>query len=417
MKTIYLGIIATFLLFFAVNVVSAQSTINLYLFYGEECPHCAKEEIFLDQLERENKNITIHKFEVWHNRENAQMLAKIAKELDVTVSGVPLLIIGDETISGYYNEETTGKKIKEVVEKYTLTGCTDRVAEALGKTIGAKTCVHSCDLTDEECMHDCGCSVDFESQPKGGPETVAVPFVGEIEIKDFSLPLLTFLIAGVDGFNPCSMWVLLFLISLLLSMKDRKRMWILGSAFIISSSIVYFLFLSAWLNLFLFLGFLAWVRISISVVALASGSYHLYDAWKNRDGGCHVTGSEKRKRVFENLRSIVTENKFWVALGGIVLLAFAVNLVELVCSAGLPAVYTQVLALADLPTWQHYAYLLFYIFIFMLDDLVVFFIAMTTLRMKALSNQYTQYAGVIGGVAMVVIGILLFFKPEWLMFG
>lgn len=417
MKKIIIGIVFGLSFLIVNNSALAQNMVNLYLFYGEECPHCKKEKIFLDQLEKENKNINIYEFEIWHNRENAQKLATIAKELDIEVSGVPLLIIGDETVSGYYDDQTTGKRIKEIIEKYTLTGCEDRVAKVMGTKISPDDCIHDCAGKGEECTHDCGCSVDFEKEKNGLPEKVAIPFVGEIEIKNISLPLLTLLIAGVDGFNPCSMWVLLFLISLLLGMKDKKRMWILGSAFIISSSVVYFLFLSAWLSLFLFLGFLSWVRIAISTIAIASGSYHLYDAWKNRDGGCHVTGSEKRRKIFYKLQLIVMENKFWLALGGIVLLAFAVNLVELVCSAGLPAVYTQVLALSNLPTWQHYGYLLFYIFIFMLDDMVVFFIAMTTLQMKALSSRYTQYAGIIGGVIMIIIGLLLFLKPEWIMFG
>jgi glutaredoxin len=402
---------------FVNNSASAQNTVNLYLFYGQECPHCKKEKIFLDKLKEENKNINIYEFEIWHNRENAQKLATIAKEIGIEVTGVPLLIIGDETVSGYFDDQTTGKKIKEIIERHTLTGCEDRVANVIGKKEGPKDCSHDCETDNKECAHDCGCSVDFEKNDSSMPEKIAIPFVGEIETKNISLPLLTLLIAGVDGFNPCSMWVLLFLISLLLGMKNKKRMWILGLAFIISSGVVYFLFLSAWLNLFLFLGFLSWVKISIGLVALASGGYHLYDAWKNRDGGCHVTGSEKRRKIFLRLQTIVTENKFWLALGGIMLLAFAVNLVELVCSAGLPAVYTQVLALSNLALWQHYAYLVFYVLIFMLDDVVVFFIAMTTLQMKALSSRYTRYAGVIGGVAMLVIGLLLLFKPEWIMFG
>ena len=194
-------------------------------------------------------------------------------------------------------------------------------------------------------------------------------------------------------------------------------MWILGSAFIFSSGAVYFLFLSAWLNLFLFLGFIFWIRFLIGVVALGSGGYHLYDAYKNRDGGCHVTKSEKRRAIFKKLRALVVEKKFYIAILGIMLLAVAVNLVELVCSAGLPAVYTQVLASAGLAKWQYYAYLVFYIFIFMLDDMLIFFIAMRTLEIKAISSKYTSWAQWVGGIVMLIIGILLIFKPGWIMFG
>jgi len=244
-----------------------------------------------------------------------------------------------------------------------------------------------------------------------------VPVLGEIDTNNLSLPLLTIIIAGLDGFNPCAMWILLFLISLLLNMKNRRRMWILGISFIVVSAAVYYLFLAAWLNLFLFLGFLFWVRLVIAAVALFSGGYHLREYFVNRDATCKVTGNEKRKKTFRALRKIIDQDKFWLALGGIVLLAAAVNLVELICSAGLPAVYTHVLSLSGLSSLQYYSYLFLYVFIFMLDDLLIFVIAMTSLKMSKVNTQYSRLAGLIGGIIMLIIGVLLIFQPGWLAFG
>ena len=409
--------------FFAVSIiflllvlswpVQAQEKIDIYFFYGDGCPHCAKEEKFLNQLEYKNENIRIHKYETWKNRDNAKLMAKIGKELGINIRGVPLTIIGDEIISGYYNDEVTGGKILSLIDDYSDFGCSDVVAPIINDSNDA--CPHGCDAGDEECIHNCGCSAD-QSQINI-PEEINIPILGQVKIKNLSLPLLTVIIAAIDGFNPCAMWVLLFLITLLLGMQNKKRMWLLGTTFIVASGIVYFLFLSAWLNLFLFLGFVLWIRIIIGLVAVASGGYHIYDFYKYRDGGCHVVPEEKRKKVFGRLRKIISMKSLGLALGGIILLAFAVNLVELVCSAGLPAVYTQVLALSDLPIWQYYGYLILYILIFMLDDLLIFFIAMTTLQLKASSSKYTRWAGFIGGIVIFIIGILLLFKPGWLMFG
>jgi len=212
------------------------------------------------------------------------------------------------------------------------------------------------------------------------------------------------------------MWTLLFLISLLLGMQDRRRMWILGSSFIITSALVYFLFLSAWLNLFLFLGVVTWVRWIIALVALGSGTYYLYDYCRNQSG-CSVMGDEKRQAVFNKLKEITQKKQFFLALGGIILLAIAVNLVELVCSAGLPAVYTQVLSLSNLASWQYYLYLALYILVFMLDDLFIFFTAMLTLKAVGIESKYSRLSHLIGGILMVIIGTLLLFKPSWLMFG
>lgn len=409
-------ILIIFLFFLFYQPVVAQEKINLYFFYGDGCSHCAKEEKFLDRLEQENKNIRIYRYEVWHSRENAQLLSRLGRELKLDVSGIPLLIIGDKTIVGYYSDRITGEKIKSVINDYTQSGCPEIVAPIINKTKIDSQCIHGCDLDDEECIHQCGCQADNITGTEL-PETINLPIIGEIKIQALPLPLFTVLIAAVDGFNPCAMWVLLFLISLLLGMQNRKRMWILGSTFVITSGLVYFLFLSAWLNLFLFLGFVLWIRMAVGLVALGSGGYHLRDYWLNRNGGCKVTDSKKRRLVFEKIRNITQMQKFWLALLGIIALAFAVNLVELICSAGLPAVYTQVLALSNLANWQYSLYLLLYILVFMLDDLFVFFIAMTTLQMKAISSHYTRWSGLVGGIIMVIIGLLLLFKPGWLMFG
>jgi hypothetical protein len=104
-------------------------------------------------------------------------------------------------------------------------------------------------------------------------------------------------------------------------------------------------------------------------------------------------------------------------LGGIILLAFAVNLVELICSAGFPVIYLQILSLTPMPFWQYYLYLFLYIFIFMLDDMIVFIVAMITLQMLGLGAKYKQASDLIGGILMFILGILLIFRPEALMFG
>jgi len=191
----------------------------------------------------------------------------------------------------------------------------------------------------------------------------------------------------------------------------------LGGSFIFTSGIVYFLFLAAWLNVFLFVGMITWIQKIIGIVAFGSGIYHLREYFINKDGTCHVTDSKKRKKVFNRIRGVILERNFYISLIGIILLAISVNLVELVCSAGLPAIYTQVLAISGLAPWQYYGYLALYILIFMLDDLLIFAIAMATLKMHGISSKYTRISNLIGGIIMLIIGLALIFKPELLMFG
>ncbi len=336
----------------------AWAAEKIYFFWAAGCPHCAKEEAFLNSLKEKYPQLTIKDYEITYDRKNLELLQKMGKELKTDVSGVPFTVIGKQYFSGYLSDETTGKDIEAAITEIPM----------------------------------------------------------NFKYSHLPLPLLTFVVALLDGFNPCAMWTLLFLISLLLGMNDRKRMWLLGTTFIAASALVYFLFLAAWLNLFLFLGFIVWVRLVVGLVALATGGYFLRDYVVNKSGQCQVIGN-RRQKTMEKIRKIIKKKQLLLSLLGIIILAFAVNLVELICSAGLPAIYTQILSLAQLPKWQYYLYLLFYILIFMLDDLIIFFIAMITLQAVGIQSKYSRLSHLIGGILMLIIGCLLLFKPEWLMFG
>jgi len=243
-----------------------------------------------------------------------------------------------------------------------------------------------------------------------------LPVFGKVNWQTMSLPLLTLVIAAVDGFNPCAMWTLLFLISLLLGMKDKRRMWLLGISFILASGVVYYLFMAAWLNAFLIIGVTKWIRIVIGAFAVLAGGWSFYQWFSNRDGGCITEDSDKRKKIFSQLKEVVNNKKLLLAVVGVMGLAVAVNMVELACSAGLPAVYTKALTMADLPSYQYYLYLLGYIFIFMLDDMLVFTIAMLSFKAVGIESKYVNISRLIGGVVMLWIGYAMLFRPEWLTF-
>jgi cellulose synthase/poly-beta-1,6-N-acetylglucosamine synthase-like glycosyltransferase len=152
-------------------------------------------------------------------------------------------------------------------------------------------------------------------------------------------------------------------------------------------------------------------------VALAGGGYNLKEFFSKKPAVCKSSADPKQQKVFERLKAITQERNFYLALGGIILLAFMVNLVELVCSAGLPAIFTQILAMSGLNAWQYFLYILLYIFFFMLDDMIVFFTAMITLKMAGVTTKYVRASHLVGGILMLAIGLLMIFKPEWLMFG
>jgi len=404
---IVLAMISPFLNF--ARASADTNSIIIKLFWAEGCPHCAHEKEFLTDLMADNPDLVVETYEITKNQANMQLLVKIGQELKADVSGVPFTVIGSDYISGFA-EGQTDKQIIELIEKNrpkALPSAPDKVEveKNIAEDNPDKEGVVSQEKSDE-------------AEDKTAPnQVIHLPLLGEINSREYSLPALSIIIGFIDGFNPCAMWTLLFLISILLGMKDRKRMWILGSAFIVSSALVYFLFMSAWLNLFLFIGFVAAVRVIIGLVAVGGGVFNVRDYFLNKEAGCKVSKSKNQQKIFEKIQTILHEKSFLMALLGIILLAFAVNLVELICSAGLPAIYTQILSLSDLAKWQYYFYIFLYILFFMLDDLFVFIVAMATLKLTGVTTKYSRLSKLIGGSILFIIGVILIFKPEWLMFG
>jgi hypothetical protein len=179
----------------------------------------------------------------------------------------------------------------------------------------------------------------------------------------------------VDGFNPCAMWVLLFLISLLLPNSDRKRIFILGGIFILTSALFYFALMMAWINTAVFIAGNLAFRIIVGTFALAAGGYNLYQFIKNirqKDVGCETTDEKQRTKLMDRVRKIITQNKLILALLGVISLALIVNFIELACSAGVPLIFAYILALNDLGGWSGVGYVLLYIFFFVIDDIIVF---------------------------------------------
>ena len=389
-----LKVLLFLLLFIPFLLFGSEKDLNIYLFYGDGCPHCKEEEKWFESYLKKNDYIKIHRYEVWYNKDNQEKYSKVHDILNDTSSGIPYLIIGETVISGF-DEEITPERIKNAVEYYKNINYKDKVGIYLGIVE---------DKNEEETK------TDYQESE------VKIPILGKQKIKDVSIGLSAVVIGLVDGFNPCAMWILLFLISMLLGMKNRKRMWTLGITFLVSSALVYFLFLISWLNLAVFLNKILYIRVAIAFVAVLFGVIQVNSFFFKKDDGCEVVDTKNRKKIIKSIQKIVKEKSFILALLGIILLAASVNIVELLCSLGLPVMFTQILTINEVSKFGQILYSLIYILFFMIDDIIIFIIAMKTLEIKAISNKYGKYSHLIGGLIMITIGILMIYKPEWLMF-
>ena len=374
-----------------------KKEVNVYLFYSETCPHCAAEHKYLDSI-KDKYDLNIYSYEV-SNPDSVEKLEKISKYLDVNVTGVPYTVINNTAIVGF-GEGMTEDTLLYHIKKARKRSFVDKAGMELGV------------VEKEETNNDSNKEEDDNNT------IINIPIIGELNLKNVSLPIVSILIGLIDGFNPCAMWILLFLISTLIGMKDKKRLWALGLTFLITSSLVYLAFMLSWLSFAKFIGTITWFRMLIAVVALVGAAINLNSYLKtlNEEDGCTVVEAKKRKKIFKKIKEFTSKQSFLLALLGIMLLAALVNILELACSAGLPVVFTGVLSMNNLSTLEYVLYIGLYILFFMLDDIFIFAVAVKSFQLTGISTKYSKYSHLIGGILMLIIGILLVLKPEWLMF-
>ncbi len=354
-----------------VNVKKDDNKINLYLFHGQECPHCEEEREWLDTIKDKYKDsLNIYYFEVWHNDENAKLVKKVQEEFGITKNGVPLTVIGDKYYLGY--SSVIGSTIENKINEY----------------------------------------IREETNNK-----IKIPLLGEVDIKGVSIPLVAVILGFIDGFNPCAMWILLFLINLLFGMHDKKKSWILGLTFLFISGFVYFLSMLG-INMVLGIATINWMKIAIAIFILVAGILNLrkYLKIRKEEAGCTVVDDKKRKKLITKMRNIIKSKSFGLALGGIIVLAATVNLIEMACSLGFPLIFNEVLTVNNIGGFTKIIYLLIYILFYMIDDIVVFSISMVTLEATGVTNKYNKLCTLISAIIMIIMGILLLVKPDWLMF-
>ena len=382
-----------------------KNLVNIYLFHSDTCPHCKEEIKFLNNIEKDYDNIKIYMYEISDN-DNLNLMEEVAELYDTPVNGVPFTVIGDKYFKGF-SYDNYHERFIAAIDYYSDNSYKDRTGEYIGG-------IELPSYEEKEPANSDKSVDDYIDEVTDRKITV----LGKtINLKNMALPVIALLIGLVDGFNPCAMWVLLFLISMLIGMRDKKKMIVLGFTFLLTSALIYLLFMLAWLNVATFLLTIKWVRLLIGLVALIGSYINLSSYIKHRkDDGCDVIDDKKRNKIFDKIKKFTHEKNFFLAMLGVITLAISVNVVELACSAGLPVMFIQILSMNHLSLFEEVLYIAIYMFFFLIDDLIVFLIAVSTMELTGFSTKYGKVSKLIGGILLLLIGILMIFKPEWLMF-
>jgi len=351
---------------------------EVHFFSVTGCPHCADQRAFNERLANTYPLIQILEHDAATPQGRA-LLDQMLEEREIVYEpGFPITIFGNQVFGDWESHETSGRAIEEALQQCLAGNCPPP--------------------TGKEPAED----------------GIVLPIIGKLVVSEYSLPVLAVILGIVDGFNPCALWVLLYLISLVMTLRDRRRIWLIVGSFVLASGVLYFLFMTAWLNVFLFIGYIRPVTVVIGLVALGGGILQIRELIKTKgEIVCEVTSEESREKTMAKMQKIVSSPITLGTIVGIIALAFAVNAIEFVCSAAIPAVFTQVLSLAGLTTFQYYGYILLYVFFFMLNNLVIFGAAAFALTSN-LGVRYAKYARPIGAAILIILGALLLFAPDLL---
>jgi len=372
------------------TAADGTATVRLYYFFSPTCPHCQAAAPFINDFAARSPWLEVRKYAVKDNRANARFYYETALSLGTQALSVPGFVFCRQVLIGFDTAATTGAEIVNALEACHAARLAHPVA---------------------------GVPTETSAAPVAGDEAstaVHLPIVGTVDTKAFSLPVLTLVLAGMDAFNPCAFFVLLFLLSLLVHARSRARMLVVGGTFVLFSGIVYFVFMAAWLNVFLIAGELRVITTIAGLLALFVAVLNIKDYFWFKEGPSLSIPESAKPGLFKRMRAIVAAGNLGPMLASTILLAIVANSYELLCTAGFPMVYTRTLTLAQLETWQYYAWLAAYNLIYVIPLLAIVIVFVRTMGARKLTESEGRILKLVSGFMMLGFGLMLLLAPNLL---
>jgi glutaredoxin len=366
----------------------AGATIEVFV--REGCPHCAKAEAFLATLGRERPDLRISIRDVQQDAAAMARLQQLVREHGGGVARVPAVYAGGQLFVGYSEEARTDRLIRSALD---------------GQRIDPRAAGHG----SEDDATTCNADEGFDCRrPGAAPEVFEVDFFGRmLTLDDIGLPLFSLALGLLDGFNPCSMWVLLLMISILAPLNDRRRMLAIAGTFVLIQGLAYFVFMAAWLNLFLLIGLSRASQLVIAAIAIVAGLINLKDFFAFGRGISLSIPEKAKPGIYARMRGLLHAPTLTAAVIGAVILALLVQLVEFLCTSGFPALFTRILTLRELDTASYYGYLLLYNSAYMLDDVLVLGTGVILLSRHRLQEREGRVLKLVSGLVMIGLGVYL----------
>jgi thiol-disulfide isomerase/thioredoxin len=372
-----------------------KGSLVLYAFWGDGCPHCEDAKTTLAKVDSEYPDLNIRGFEIWYNETNAALFEKMADAFNLPKAGrgTPTFFMGSKKWVGY--SESIGKDIEASVKICTDTGCPDSGA---GIMPGAS-------------------SQASRPQVSAGAldDVLDLPLIGRVSLANQSVWISTLLISLVDGVNPCSLWVLTMLLALTLHTGSRKKVTIIGIIFLTVTALVYALFIAGLFTILNVVSFIGWIQVVVALMAFFFGVINIKDYFWYKEGLSFTIADDKKPGIFQRMRRLLDADlSFWGLAGATIVMSAGVSLVEFSCTAGFPVLWTNLLVSQKVDTALFIMLLILYMVIYQLDEMVIFFTAVYTLRASKLEEKQGRILKLIGGVLMLTLSFMMIVNPGWM---
>lgn len=368
--------------------VPSGGKLRIVMFYSRLCPHCEdaaeflkalelppKEGWFYEEVKRyqaladANIKLELKLYEILDNPYNRELFEYYCEAYEIRPKGLPVFFIGSKAVESF--------------------------PKADGAEIVAKTILYAQNKLDD----------------KDG-EVYNIPLIGDVASDSVFLPTFTIFLGFIDGLNPCAMWVLVFLLGILAYSRSKKRMLLVGVTFVAASGIVYFLLMTAWLNLFIVIGFNRIVMIILACIAIVMGLINIKELVFFKEGVSLMIPEAAKPSIYKKTRIIMREKSVILTICLTFVFAFFVNIIELACTAGFPAIFTKILADRNEPVVLKYLYMALYNVFYVQPLLIIVVIFSITLGHFKMQEKHAKMLKLISGGLMLLLGILMLVQPE-----
>jgi hypothetical protein len=392
---LFVGLALALLLFACARPSSPAVTprADVELFTREGCPRCGEAKRWLTDLHVRRPDVSVVFTDVGSDAAGRARFASVAAHAGTAAVSVPAFWIRGSALVVGFSGATTSARVEALLAGAAPPG-------ALPSDTEAGTC-------SIEPTAPCG-------DTTVAPDQVTLPMFGTLRVRELGLPLFTIAIGLVDGFNPCAMWVLLFLLSFLASLRSRGKMLLIAGEFVLVSALAYYAFMAAWIAVFSLIGLSRPVQIALGLLGLFVGAVNVKDFFAFHKGLTLSIPESAKPGLYRRMRAVVQAETLPLAMLAAAVLAVLVNFIELLCTAGLPALYTEVLTAQRLPAWKRYAYLVLYDVAYMLDDMIMVAIAVVTLGHRKVQERGGRWLKLLSGAVMLALALVLLFRPGWL---